>query len=153
MKKVIIVLMIGSMSIAAIAQETDKEEKNEKQITVPALVKESFAKDFPNVKEVSWSDEDSDFEAEFKLDNAFCSANYDTNGHRKELETTIKNEQLPKSALDYIGKNYSNYKLIEAAKITNDKNIVIFEAELGLNGESFDLIFDTNGKFLEKEQD
>jgi hypothetical protein len=152
MNKLIIVLMISSLSISAIAQKTEKEEKNEKQPEVPASVKQAFAKDYPNVKNATWDAEGKEFEAEFKLNGVDCSANYDKTGHRTEVETTIKGTELPKAALDYIGKNYSTYKLKEAAKITNDKNVVSYEAEVELNGKSIDLVFDTNGKFLKKEE-
>jgi hypothetical protein len=152
MNKLIVVLMICSLSISAIAQKTEKEEKNEKQPEVPASVEKAFAKDYPNVKDVNWDAEGKDFEAEFKLNGVDCSANYDKTGHRTEVETTIKSTELPKAALDYIGKNFGAYKLIEAAKITDDKNVVSYEAEVGLNGKSTDLVFDINGKFLKKEE-
>jgi hypothetical protein len=149
MKKIIIAILIGFVGAYAMAQENEKEEK---QVNVPAAVKQNFTKDYPNVQVVTWKTEDNDFEAEFKLNDMDCSANYDKSGHRKEFEATIKNEQLPKAALDYIDKNYTDYKLVEAAKITNDKNEVTYEAEVGLNGKSMDLMFDANGKFLNKEE-
>ena len=152
MNKIIIVSMIWSLSISAIAQKTEKEERNEKQPEVPASVETAFAKDYPNVKNVTWGAEGKDFEAEFKLNGVDCSANYDKTGKRTEVEITIKSNELPKAALDYIGKNYNAYKLIEAAKIADDKNVVSYEAEVGLNGKSTDLVFDANGKFLKKEE-
>ena len=151
MNKLISILMISSLSLSAIAQKTEKEEKNEKQPEIPASVENAFAKDYPIVKDVSWDAEGKDFEAEFKLNGVDCSANYDKTGKRLEVETTIKSTELPKAALDYISKNYGAYKLIEAAKITDNKNVTSYEAEVGLNGKSTDLVFDANGKFLKKE--
>jgi hypothetical protein len=152
MNKFIIALMICPLSISAIAQKTGKEGKKEKQPEVPASVEKAFAKDYPNVKNVTWDAEGKDFEAEFKLNDVDCSANYDKTGHQTEFETAIKSTELPKTALDYINKNYSAYKLIEATKITDDKNAVFYEAEVSLNGKSLDLVFDTKGKFLKKEE-
>jgi hypothetical protein len=152
MKKTMLFILTGLMSITVMAQKTEKEEKDEKQVDVPVIVKDAFAKDFPAVKNVNWGAEDKDFEAEFKLDGVDWSANYNKTGQRLETETTIKNDQLPKAALDYIGKNFAGYKLVEAAKITDDKNVVKYEAGLGLDGKSIEVIFDMNGKFLEKEE-
>ena len=152
MKKSLLFILTGLMSLTVMAQETEKEEKDEKKVNVPVVVKDAFAKDFPAVKNVTWGAEDKDFEAEFKLNGVDCSANYNKAGHRLETEATIKNDQLPKEALDYIGKNFASYKLVEAAKVTDDKNVVKYEAGLGLNGKTLELIFDSNGKFLEKEE-
>jgi hypothetical protein len=152
MNNLIIVLMISSLSISAIAQKTEKEEINKKQPEVPASVEKAFAKDYPNVKDVNWDAEGKDFEAEFKLNGVDCSANYDKTGHLMEVETTIKSAELPNAVLDYISKNYGAYKLIATAKITDDKNVASYEAEVGLNGKSIDLVFDSNGKFVKKEE-
>jgi hypothetical protein len=152
MKKTMLFILTGLMGITVMAQENEKEEKDEKQEDVPVVVKDAFAKDFPAVKNVTWGAEDKDFEAEFKLNGVDCSANYNKAGHRLETETTIQNDQLPKTALDYISKNFSGYKLTEAANITDDKNVIKYETEIELNGESIELIFDANGKFLEKEE-
>lgn len=152
MKKAFVFILTVLIGITTMAQKTEKED-DEKQVDVPAIVKDAFAKDFPSVKNVTWGAEDNDFEAEFKLNGVDCSANYNKAGHRLETETTIKDDQLPKEALDYINKNFSNYKLLEAAKITDDKNVVTYEAGLELNGKSIEVIFDANGKFLEKEEE
>jgi hypothetical protein len=151
MNKLVVVLLYSLLSITAIAQKTEKKDEKEKQPEVPASVAQAFAKDYPDVKVVTWGAEGKDFEADFQLNSVECSANYDKTGHRTEFEATIKSTELPKSALDYINKNYSAYKLIEAAKITDDKNAVSYEAEVSLNGKSMDLVFDANGKFLKKE--
>jgi hypothetical protein len=153
MKKIGLLILSVSMGISMMAQKTEKEKRVEKQIDVPAIVRDAFALDFPAVKDVTWGAEDKDFEAEFKMDGVDCSANYNKIGHRLETETTIKNDQLPKAALDYIGKNFGSYKLVEAAKVTDDKNAVKYEVGMGLNGKSIELIFDENGKFLKKAEE
>ncbi len=153
MKKTMLFILTVLMSVTVMAQKTEKEEKNEKQTDVPAVVKDTFARDFPGVKNVIWGEEDNDFEAKFKINGVDWSANYNNAGHRLETETTIKNDQLPKEALDYIGKNFANYTLVEAAKVTDDKNTIKYEIRLGINGEFTELIFDAGGKFLEKEEE
>jgi hypothetical protein len=153
MKKAMLILIISAFGIFVMGQKTEKEEKNEGKADVPAVVKNAFSKEFPNAKKTEWEAENSSFEAEFQLDGVEHSANYDKSGHRTELETTIKTDELPKTVLEYISIKYKDYSLIEAARITDNKNVVTYEAEVSLNNESFDLIFDVNGKFLSKESD
>jgi hypothetical protein len=147
MKKIITFMLMGIFCISVIAQENEMEEKGTEATPV---VKAAFQKDYPNVKNVEWSAEKSDFEAEFKLNGLDCSANYNQAGKLVEFEQSVKHDQLPKAAQEYIAKNYPNLKITEAAKITDEKNAVSFEAELNENGKAFDLIFDANGKFLSK---
>jgi hypothetical protein len=44
-----------------------------------------------------------------------------------------------------------NSSLLEAAMIADDKNIVMYEAGLGLNRKSIEAVFDEDGKFPVKE--
>lgn len=152
MKKVMLAMLIGFFSLAAIAQtkETDKE-KNEKKVDVPDGVKSAFKKDYPSIAKASWGFEDGSYEAEFKVSGVDASATYTKAGHRLAYEIAIKVNELPASALEYVHKNYAAYKLTEAAKITDDKNAVTYEAEVGKDGKTWDVIFDANGKFVKQE--
>ena len=60
----------------------------------------------------------------------------------------IKTSELPQAALDYLKKKYPKNKITEAAKTTDDKNVVSYEAEIKKKGKSYDLLFDESGKFL-----
>lgn len=142
MKKVFIAMAIAfSMTMFA---QTEEKEKN---VTVPAVVKTAFAKDFSG-KKVKWGMEDGNFEAEFKINGSDASAVYDKKGNKKEVEMTIKTAELPTNVLEYIKTNYPKSKITEAAKITDNKNAVTYEAEIGKDRKSFDVMFDANGKFI-----
>ena len=141
MKKLILATMIALFSTTLMAQSAN----------VPGIVKTAFAKDFPTAAKLSWDVENGDFEAEFTLDGIAESATYDKTGHRKEVEVDITTSELPKAVTDYIASHYVGYKLIEGAKITNDKNVVVYEAEVGKDGKKKDVIFDVSGKFLKEE--
>jgi len=118
-----------------------------KKSFVPAIVKETFAKEFPSVK-AKWGMEDGVYEAEFKLNGADASAVYDQSGHRKELEVDIDIKDLQASIMEYITKNYPTSTVKEAAKITDDKNVITYEAEIKKEGKSYDVLFDVHGKFI-----
>ncbi len=139
MKNVILSLTI-LCSISLFAQKTKKS-------SIPASVKEAFAKEFPSVK-AKWGMEDGGYEAEFKLNGVDASAVYDQVGHRKELEVDMNIKDLQASVLEYVKKNYPTSTIKEAAKITDDKKVITYEAEIKKDGKSYDLLFDSNGKFI-----
>jgi hypothetical protein len=142
MKKIFLALSIV-FSATLFAQTETKGKK----VSVPNVVSASFQKEFPN-KKAKWGMEDGGYEAEFKLNGGDASAVYDKSGHRKELEVGIKPSELPLVVLDYLKKNYPSDKITETAKITDDKNILTYEAEIGKNGKTYDVLFDASGKFI-----
>lgn len=142
MKKLFLAIAIA-LSATMLAQTETKSKKT----AIPVNVKEAFSKDFPE-KKAKWGKEDDGFEAEFKINGTDASAVYDKTGHRKALEIAIKTSELPANTLEYLKKNYSTNKITEAAKITDDKDVVTYEAEIGKNGKSYDVLFDANGKFI-----
>ncbi len=148
MKKLMLILLSVSISFCAYSQE--KESKSKKN-DVPTLVKDAFKKEFPQVKRVEWGIENNLYEAEFTLNGGEASANYNKEGVRKEFEIEVKPETLPDGVLKYIKANYPGFKVTETAKITDDKNVITFEAEITKGGKSSDILFDKDGKFLLKK--
>jgi hypothetical protein len=61
----------------------------------------------------------------------------------------IKIDELPANAKAYVAKHYAGQKIKEAAKITDSKGVVTYEAEV----KGKDLIFDNTGKFLKEVKD
>ena len=142
MKNIFLAIAIA-FSVTMIAQS----EKKIKKINLPATVNEMFKKEFPD-KKAKWGMEDGDYEAEFKINGSDASAVYNSEGHRKALEIDIKKAELPAAALEYLKKNYPTNKITESAKITDDKNVVTYEAEINKDGKSYDVLLDANGKFI-----
>lgn len=128
--------MITSLTFAQKLQEKD----------VPVQVKTAFQKQFPNTKEAKWEKEGNNFEAEFELNNTEQSVLLDAQGNLIETEIEIAVNQLPNGVLDYIKTNYQGEKVKEAAKITDVKGVITYEAEI----KGMDLIFDSNGKFVKE---
>ena len=146
MKKIFLAITIA-FSLTMTAQTKAKSTKK----VVPTNVKQAFAKEFPGQK-AKWEKEDGGYEAEFKIKNTDASAVYDKNGYKKTLEITIQTEELPTDALAYLKQNYPTNKITEASKITDDKNRVTYEAEIQKKGKSYDVLFDSNGKFIKIEK-
>lgn len=135
------VLTIGCAS----AQKMNEAE-------VPAKVKEAFQKKYPGAKAEKWEKENDGYEAEFDLNKVESSAVFDANGNFRELEQEIKTSALPKNVTDYCTKNFSGYKLSEAAKIADASGMITYEAEMSKGKEHFDALFDDKGNFVKKSE-
>ena len=122
------------------------QKLNESQ--VPVAVKTAFQRQYPSVK-ATWDKEAENYEANFKQSGKVMSAVIDKNGTIVETETDIPVTDLPKSAQDYIKKNYTGTKIEGAARIVKASGEVNYEAEV----HHKDVIFDTNGKFIKEMKD
>ena len=140
MKKTMLFAAGLMISLAACAQKV-------KETDVPSVVKEAFQNSYKDAKEVKWEKEGANFEAEFEIGETDQSVVYDASGKLIETETEIKADELPAAAKDYIAKNYKGAKIKEAAKITDARGTVTYEAEI----KDKDLIFDSTGKFIKEE--
>jgi hypothetical protein len=145
MKKLI--LVASSLSLINVAKAQDLKENQ-----VPDLVKQSFSKVYPNIKVDTWEKEAVNYEAEFHLNNVESSALFSEQGNFIELEQEIVLTDLPKAAIDYCHLNYKDYKLNEAAVITDVYKKATYEVELKKGKEKFDLLFDEQGNFNKKEE-
>jgi hypothetical protein len=140
MKNTILFLAAGFFAITASAQKM-------KESDVPAAVKSGFTKLYPNSKVEKWEKENGNYEAEFDNNKVETSVVMNSNGQLMETEIEIKPSELPKAANDYVAKNLNGKKVKEAAKITDAKGTVTYEAEV----DEVDYIFDSKGNFIKKE--
>ena len=142
MKKTILLSIIGLIAITASAQKIKETE-------VPAAVKATLTKEYPNVKVKSWEKEKGNFEAEFDFKKTEMSVLIDPTGKLIETETEIKVSELPKNISEYCSTNYKNKKIKEASKIIDSQGIVTYEAEI----TKMDVLFDASGKFIKEVKD
>ena len=70
----------------------------------------------------------------------------DAQGNIIETEVEIELNQLPKGVLEYVKANYKGQKVKEAAKITDAKGTLTYEAEI----KGMDILFDSTGKFIKE---
>ncbi|GEJ44471.1 PepSY-like domain-containing protein [Chryseobacterium sp. ON_d1] len=119
------------------------------QKNVPVMVLKGFQKQFPMVKDAKWEKENGNYEASFKANGTGTSVIIDLSGNILETENQINSNSLSALIKEYIAENYPNQKIKEAAKITDAKGEVTYEAEVN----NKDLIFDSKGKFLKEVKD
>ncbi len=139
MKKVIVICTLCLGLSNAYAQKV-------KEANVPATVKEGFKRNFPTSQVEKWEKEGANFEAEFDVNKIETSALFDATGALLETEVEISVKDLPSTASDYLAKNVAGRKIKEAAKITDNKGTVTYEAEV----DETDYIFESNGNFIKK---
>lgn len=142
MKK--IVFLLAAVASVSFANAQKIQEKD-----VPAPVKAGLQKQFPNAQNIKWEKEKGNYEAGFKVRQADYSVLLGASGNIMETEVPIANDALPASVKEYVSKHYPSKKIKEAAKITDAKGVLTYEAEV--NGK--DLIFDGSGKFLKEVKD
>lgn len=140
MKTSILFLAIAFAGSTASAQKVQEKE-------VPIPVKTTFTNKYPKTEVEKWEKEDGNYEAEFDYNKEELSVLFDASGNILETEVEIKTTDLPKSVTDYIAKNVAGKKIKEAAKITDAKGTVTYEAE----ADNTDYIFDSSGNFLSKK--
>ncbi|MBL7778331.1 MAG: PepSY-like domain-containing protein [Chitinophagales bacterium] len=139
MKKLILMTVAAMITSLTFAQKT--QDKN-----VPAIIKSAFKKQYPETKEVKWEKENENYEAEFEVGETDYSVLIDASGNIIETEIEISSDALPANAKEYVSQNHAGQKIKEAAKITDAKGTVTYEAEI----KGTDLIFDSNGNFIKE---
>lgn len=138
MKKIVVLVAgLTGLAIGANAQKNGATK-------VPSAVKIAFEKKHPEIKTARWEKERNDYEVAFKVKGKENSENYSAQGLFLESEAPINPAELPKEVTAYVSSHYKNAKIKEAAKITNAKGTVTYEAEI--NGK--DLIFDSKGNLV-----
>ena len=142
MKKVFLLVAIFGFFIQSQAQSV--LAKN-----VPASVKAACMKAHPKAMDVKWSKDGTKFESEFTENGKAKSATFDDSGMLLESEKNIKVASLPSPIAKYVADNHKGKKITEAAKMTDKKGVVTYEAEV--NG--MDLIFDAKGNYIKSVKD
>ena len=123
MKKTIITICVMVLSVAAFA------------IDAPKVVKDAFAKKFPNATNVKWDKEnDHEYEAGFKVDGKSFSANYSDKGEWLETESTVEFAAAPIKVQKAFTANHKNAKIKATAKIETSKGETKYEVEF-MNGK------------------
>ncbi len=145
MKTIIVVWLCAMLSILTTqAQKTNS-------LKVPANVLSSFQSKFPSAKVVKWEKEcNSEYEANFTINQKSTSANFDLAGRWVETETAITTTTLPALVLAMLKNNYTDFKIKAAYEIESIKNGPTFEVEIEKSETAFELLLTPEGKVLNK---
>jgi hypothetical protein len=130
MKNVILSLLALLFSCFAMAQNIDEKD-------VPHIVKSTFLISYPDLTNVKWEKEKDLYKVHFSLNNIAQTMVLDPNGNLVQRVAAITIKKLPPAALGYIKKNYRRKKITAAAKITDARGVVTFQAQVASKTLSF----------------
>lgn len=118
------------------------------QEKAPTVVSDAFTAKFPSAKSVKWDKEnDTEWEAEFKMNGKEFSAIFSNSGEWLETEQEIKKSELPATVLASIKTNFANHKIDEAEK-AEKKTGTVYEVILEKGKLEIEVVFDADGKVL-----
>jgi hypothetical protein len=137
MEKILSIVFAFLVSTCSFAQKLQPSK-------VPNAVKSSFQKAYPSVNNAKWNKEEDKFEASFELNKVEQSVVIDAEGKIVETEVAINSNELPSNVVAYLKTNFAGQKILETAKITDAKGVVVFEVQI----KKRDLIFDSKGNFI-----
>ena len=140
MKNIFILFVVFSLlSASAICQKS-----------VPENVKKEFTGKFPTAQNVKWgSEEDNEWEAEFKMNGKEMSSSYDNSGKWLETETEISSKELPAAVTASLKNEFAGYKTGEMSFVESTE-LKGYEISLKKGESSLEVVFDNNGVVLKK---
>ncbi len=95
---------------------------------------DQFKANFPQAKNVSWTITDNYNEADFSLDGYCMAAFFDSEDNLVGVGQLISYEQLPKKAIENIGRHYGGYSIQKVIRYQDCQSA----NELNLYGSSFE---------------
>ena len=127
--------------------------QNKSEVKVTEKAKATFAKLYPDVKEVKWVEvSKSEFKAEFKKDSKAMASFIDAEGNLIKTKSEISKSELPKGVEEYIAKNYQGWAITKAAKIVDAKGDITFGTQITKDQKKENLKFTKDGKYIEQKK-
>lgn len=139
MKKTLLIMAICSILTAANAQLIKEAE-------VPTSVKASFAKMFPDVKDVKWGKEKNQYKACYTHGQHKGFVLFDATGKWSERETSIDIRQLPEKIKKYMREHYKQQPWKSASKVIKATSETQFKIEISAK----DILFSKEGVFIKE---
>lgn len=125
---------------------------NEMEANAPQNIKDAFAKKFPTATNVSWDKEsDTEWEAEFKMNNKEYSSNFMMDGSWTETEYEVSEAEVPKMVMEVLKTNFKGYD-VEEMELSETADGKVYEFGLEKDGKEMEVAIDTSGKITKKEE-
>lgn len=118
---------------------------------VPAKIKTAFEQKFPNAQKVKWDKEnETEWEAEFKMNGKEFSANFSSDGEWMETEYKIEKSEIPQIVKQTLDNEFAGYK-IEEAEISETTDGKVYEFALEKDETEMEVAISPDGKVVKKE--
>lgn len=121
---------------------------------VSSVILNNFQKTFPKARDIEWEIKGNLYEVEFEtgIFGDDHKALYIRDGKLVRHEEEIAKSNLPKTVLETIHKYYSNYRIDDVKKISENRKI-IYKVELKNYSTEWKVVFDSQGRILQKRED
>ena len=152
MKKTIITAFLAVLLLSGCSDGKKGSSEYSKPVTIPEVVKQAFAAQFPAAAKATWSiEKPGEYEAEFKLaTTGGMSVLYDEKGTLLETESKVNESELPQAITSTLAKNFADYKL-EGIEKTDVKGVITYEMMAEKDNKELELVFDNGGKLLTQQ--
>ena len=134
-------------------QDADgKQTGNTKtRVNLPTKVKSSFAAEYPNAANATWTKNKGDWTVVFGNGVWRSTATYHSNGDRVDTRTPMTREQAPRPVLDEILRRYPKQNPKDIIKIEKPKNPNLFQIIVEEAGKKRTLLLDETGKLVSEQ--
>ncbi|AFM04328.1 Protein of unknown function (DUF2874) [Bernardetia litoralis DSM 6794] len=149
MKKTILTFVTGLFLVASSSFAQDIPQSQ-----VPSLVINNFQMAFPKVYDIEWEMDGNLYKVEFEkgLFSKDYDIWYDQTGKIIRQKEDISNSDLPQAITSTIKSQFGGYRIDEAQKNTEGQTIT-YKVELENFSQEWKVIFDANGKIIQKIAD
>ena len=121
------------------------------QTNAPTEVTTAFSQKFPTVKKVTWDKEnETEWEAEFKMDGKEYSANFTSEGIWQETEYEISKSAIPPAVKQTLDQEFAGFK-IEESEISETSTGKVYEFMIEKKDNELEVVIAPDGKVLKKE--
>lgn len=121
------------------------------QTNAPTEVTTAFSQKFPTAKKVKWDKEnETEWEAEFKMNGKEFSANFTSEGIWKETENEISQAEIPLAVKQTLESEFAGYK-IEESEISETAAGKVYEFALEKDESELEVGIAPDGKVMKKE--
>ncbi len=136
--------MLGTVMI--LSQACAQNEAN-----VPQKIKTTFAQKFPTAQKVKWDKEnETEWEAEFKMNGEEYSANFNSDGTWKETEHEIEISDVPTTVKQTLDSEFAGYD-IEEVEISETVDGKVYEFALEKDEIDMEVAISSDGTVVKKE--
>lgn len=147
-ENLILTISILGLSITNISAQDIRQSE------VPSVILNHFQKSFPKAADIDWEIKGNYYEVEFET--GFLGDDhkilYSRDGKLVRHEEEISKSNLPKTVLASIKRSFNGYRTDDIKKITEGGK-VIYNVELKSNSQEWKVVFDAQGRILQKKED
>jgi hypothetical protein len=118
---------------------------------VPQEVTDAFSQKFPTAKSVKWDKEsDTEWEAEFEMNQMEYSANFSDDGTWKETEHEVTEQDLPAAVKKALSDNFPEFKT-EEMEMSETAEGTVYEFKIEKDETDMEVSIDASGKVTKQE--